>query len=190
MRTPIVASLIALAVGPALTRAQDGCDPQLAARLEPELAQSFDPKWLEGNWVVTVWVTGVGVPDTVIAGRMTLRPRVLTGEDRVYLRALPLIGRTDLQLEYVPGIEPFRTPAISDSDAYPGVELRYDRTGARLSVGNPTAINQPLVSLEPPYSATFEIAVAFRDRFAGFWDLHGSRTVRAGGGYCAVREKP
>jgi hypothetical protein len=163
------------------------CDPRLAAIAGPEIAPAFIPSWLVGAWRLTVWVTGAGVPDTLIAGDLFLRPRVLHGDDSVFVKHTPVVGYTPIELEYVPGIEPFRTPAESRSDRFPGVELRIEADVPRLIFGLPTAMPGTLVSLGDAHGATFHIRRAATHEFSGEWSLAGSAPDRPRGGYCAVR---
>jgi hypothetical protein len=175
-------------VAPAAPAAATVCSPREAAAGSPALSPAFTPTWLVGAWRLTVWVNGRGVPDTVISGTLILFPRQLDSVNKAFERVTPLIGHTDLELEYVPGIEPFRTPAISRSSRFPGVELRIDADGPRLVLGNPTQIaSEPVVSLGVASSANFFLFAAFSHDFRGQWSLSGTSPDRAWGGFCAVR---
>lgn len=191
MRTLLAALLLAAPAlaAPTLAAAQTDCDPRQAATLTPQLSAQFRPASLAGRWTIQAWVSGEGVPDTVIAGTLELRPRVPGVRDSATVRAVPLIGSSTLGIEYVPGIEPFRTPVDNRSDRHPGVELRRSAQGAMLVFGNPTVLDEQVITLQPPVYAAFALMTAFPDAFAGRWELLGQRNVSASGGFCAVRER-
>jgi hypothetical protein len=168
--------------------ATDVCEPRAAAAGAPALSPAFQPTWLVGAWRLTMWINGRGVPDTIISGNLILFPRQLDTANKAFERATPIIGHSDIQLEYVPGIEPFRTPAISRSTRFPGVELRIDNDGPRLVMGNPTQIaTQEVVSLGVAPSANFYLFAAFTHDFRGQWSLAGTAPDRPSGGFCAIR---
>jgi len=164
------------------------CEPRAAAQGTPSISSAFEPTWLVGVWRLTVWVNGRGVPDTIIRGNLMLFPRQLDSVNLAYGRVTPIIGHTDLELEYVPGIEPFKTPASSRSTVTPGVEFRTDSDGPRLIFGNPTLIaSSPVVSLGVVSNATFHLFGVFTHEFHGQWSHSRGGAGRAWGGFCAVR---
>jgi hypothetical protein len=164
------------------------CEPRAAAQGSPAISTAFEPSWLVGVWRLTVWVNGRGVPDTIISGNLMLFPRQLDSANLAYGRVTPVIGHTDLELDYVRGIEPFKTPASSRSTVTPGVEFRTDADGPRLVFGNPTLIkSSPVVSLGVVSNATFYLFSAFTHEFRGQWSHARGGADRAWGGFCAVR---
>lgn len=198
MRSLCAGALLLLAVAaadaqrapaaPPAPASPNACDPRTTATGAPALSSAFRPSWLVGAWRLTVWVNGRGVPDTVISGNLMLFPRQLDSVNLGFERATPIIGHTDLELEYVPGIEPFRTPALSRSTRNPGVELRIDSDGPRLVFGNPTQIaDEPVVSLGRAPSANFHLFAVFTHDFRGQWSVAGTAPDRPWGGFCAVR---
>jgi len=193
-RLLIVLAAGATTLGASSLRAQTtpaACEPRTAGSGLPAVSEAFRPTWLVGEWRLTVWVTGRGVSDTVIAGNLTLFPSQLDSANKAFERVVPIIGHSDIALEYVPGIEPFSTPALSRSTSAPGVELRIDADGPRLVFGNPTQIAYaPVVSLAVPYSATFYLFTAFTHEFSGQWRVSRGGTDRPWGGFCAVRITP
>lgn len=189
----LCASFALLACIASAADAQDAtvCDPHTAGDLAaPDLAPAFRPSWLVGEWRISIWVTGSGVPDTVIAGALTLLPRLLDGPDSVFVRSTPLVGHSLLEIEYVPGIEPFRIPVESRSTRYPGVELRMNPEGPQLVFGNPTMLSGTPVVLGEARGANFFILRAATHEFSGAWSLTGTRRDRPRGGFCAVRSDP
>ncbi len=178
------------AVAPAATRSSTAntCDPRTAGNsAAPQISPAFRPSWLVGTWRITVWVHGAGVPDTVIAGDLTLIPRIIDGPDSVFVRNTPLIGHSLLEIEYVPGIEPFRTPVESRSARFPGVELRMTAEGPELVFGNPTVLSGSPVILGEARGAHFFLLRAFTHEFSGAWSHTGTHPDRPRGGFCAVR---
>lgn len=172
-----------------VAEAQDPCDARQAATLTPQVSAQFRPLSLAGDWAIHVWVNGSGVPDTTIAGSLALRPRIPGASDSAAVRLIPLIGSSRLELEYVPGIEPFRTPVESTSDTFPGVELRLTDAGPTLVFGNPTVLTDDVIVLQPPVYAEFTLMSAFADAFAGRWELRGVGSRFVGGGFCAQRSR-
>jgi hypothetical protein len=186
MRRTLVALLLIAA--PASLGAQYVCEPRAAARDTVALDPTMRATVLAGNWELTVWVNGRGVPDTIIKGRLSLFPRLVDSTFRSLAGATPLIGDSDIDLEYLPGMPTFRTPAASVSRITPGVELRVDNDGMRLVFGNPTVIAPTaIVSLDAGQSATFHIFYATHAEFRGQWSLARGGDDRPWGGYCATR---
>lgn len=181
-----LAVALSLAAAPAAA-AQEACDPRLAAALPAQVSENFRAQSLSGIWQLRMWVNAEGLPDTVIAGELVLRPRVPGVLDSATARVIPVIGYTTVEIEYVPGIEPFRTPVENRSDNYPGVELRLTADGPTLILGNPTVLNETVITLQPPIYASLAMLTAFPDAFAGRWELLGQRDRSAGGGFCAQR---
>ena len=164
------------------------CDPRTAGNASArEISSAFRPSWLVGTWRFSVWVHGAGVPDTVIAGEVVLYPRVIQGPDSVFVRNTPLIGHSLLEIEYVPGIEPFRTPVESRSTRSPGVELRMTAEGPDLVFGNPTMLSGAPMVLGEARGANFYLLRAFTHEFSGAWSHTGTHPNRPRGGFCAVR---
>jgi hypothetical protein len=164
------------------------CDPRTAGTAAArEISAAFRPSWLVGTWNITAWVHGSGVRDTVIAGLLVLSPRIISGPDSVFVRNTPLIGHSLLEIEYVPGIEPFTTPVESRSTRFPGVELRMTAEGPDLVFGNPTRPSGTPTILGEARGATFYVLRAFTHEFSGAWSHTGTHPDRPRGGFCAVR---
>ncbi len=165
------------------------CDPR---QVPPErtIGRNYDHRRLQGVWDLRVSVRGPFIADTVISGPLVLRAREGTPTDSVTMRVSPVLGFSDIELEFLSGMPPFRTFVASRDRERPGIESRRDDEGfLYFAFGNPTALTSgtgPIV-LRPASGATFVVLHADGNSFSGRWSVDTGDQDRPQGLFCAVR---
>jgi hypothetical protein len=104
------------------------------------------------------------------------------------MRISPMIGWSDIELEFLSGMPPFRTFAGSRDLSMPGIESRRDDAGYPILVlGNPTETGAHPIRLTPGTGATLSLLHGDRFAFSGSWSLDTFDADRPQGWFCARR---
>lgn len=189
-RVLVAALTFALTAGgsDAQTPPESSCNPRAAAVNPRSITRAFDVRTLHGSWQLTLSVRGPFIADTVITGPMHLLPRVGPGVDSVMMRISPMIGWSDIELEFLSGMPAFRTFVGSRDLNMPGIESRRDDSGYPIFVlGNPTETGVYPIRLTPGASATLTVLHGDATSFSGSWSLDTFDANRPQGWFCARR---